>query len=223
MYPRVFFVLSLIVMSNCTYSLARYRTYARGSIIELNDKVGNSVDDMERSEYDLFPGVKGFKEAVFFDIPDGGYEIQIITEDGKYLAVNRDSLAVDILKDYFMQYDTRFTSPNIYEDKWGIVDYDALGFPITNQEVSQVVKPGCCIGAMAGGALAFGVSLILAMDYGLNHLFDADQSAVDAKCTQMIVGGTVLGVGAGILIGRMIDDTRSVGAIKRARMPKRVE
>lgn len=217
-------VLLLSVLLKCTPSLAHYRTYSRGSIIELSDKVGDSIDAMERAEFGLFPSVEGYKEALFFNIPDGGYEIQIIAEDGRYVAVNRDPDGVEILKDYFVQYDPTYKDLSSFEKKWGVVGYDVLGFPITHQEVRQGGRSGCSYVTTAGcGVVSLGLSLLWAWGYGLAHVNDADQSAVNRNCFFIVAGGTVVGVGVGYLTGRLVDMSRSVRTIERARRPVRIE
>jgi hypothetical protein len=204
--------------------MAHYRTYSVGSRIELSGKVGESIDATELLDYDIFPSIEGFNESMFFKIPGRGYEIQIAAEDGRYIAVNRYPDGVEILKDYFVQYDPTHKDLSGFEGKWGVIGYDALGFPITQHEVSQGGRSGCsCIATAGCGVVSLGLSLLFAWGYGLNHINDADQSAVNSVCVGIVAGGTVVGVGAGYLAGRLIDRSRAFRAIENARKPIRVE
>ena len=213
----------LALISNCTYSLRHYRVYARGNIIELNNTIGDVIDTEERAEYDLFPDMGGFKEARFYTIPDGGYEVEIITDRRKYVAVNRDALANQILKDYFFRYNTPQYNQGDFEKKWKIVTYDILGFPITQREVDSHTKMTCCIGSSAGcGIGALGVSFLFAWGYALDRMYMYDPAA-DQTCVAIIIGGTIVGLVIGALFGRKIDRERAIYVIKEARKPRVVE
>jgi hypothetical protein len=213
----------LALISNCTYSLRHYRVYARGNIIELNNTIGDVIDTEERAEYDLFPDMGGFKEARFYTIPDGGYEVEIITDRRKYVAVNRDALANQILKDYFSRYNTPQYNQGDFEKKWKIVAYDILGFPITQREVDKNIKHGCCIGATAGCGLAsLGMSGLVALVTAVSGPWGQEEVNEPLFFT-ILIGGTLAGVVTGSLSGGKMDRDRAIDAIGEARMPRVVE
>ncbi|RKY85235.1 hypothetical protein DRQ09_07545, partial [candidate division KSB1 bacterium] len=54
-----------------------------GEVIIIHKKVGREIDWQENKKYNLFPGKKGFKSAVFIKKPDGSYILKIIYIDEK--------------------------------------------------------------------------------------------------------------------------------------------
>lgn len=222
---RIFAVIVLIISAlNCTYSLKHYSEYKRKEIININDEIGEIIDADERSKYDLFNNVEGFQKARFYAITDGGYEVEIVTDRGKYVAVNRDLRAIQILKDYFQRYDETSYNQKAFENRWKIIDYDTLGFAISQQEVDKNIKHSCCIGATAG---CFLVSLPLAaivgfavgdMDMNYGGRFRNPEAAF-LSAAGIVTVFTVLG----ILYGKSQDDVSVVNRIKEARKPRVVE
>ena len=214
----------LALMSNCTYSLRQYRLYARGNILELSSTIGDVIDAEERAEYDLFPEVGGFREARFYAIPEGGYEVEIITDRRKYVAVNRDTLADQILRDYFSQYNTPQYSQSNFEKKWGIIAYDILGFPITKHEVNSNLKGGCYVGAITGtGVLAcLGLSVLVAALTAVSGPWGQEEVNEPLAFT-IILGGALVGGLTGSLFARATDGHRALSAIEEARMPRVVD
>ncbi|UCG31045.1 MAG: hypothetical protein JSV53_03995 [candidate division WOR-3 bacterium] len=138
---RIVVIVTLLsLLMNCSYSLKKYSMYERGKTIILDEKVGESIDVEERQQFDLLPGVEGFKEARFYSLNEGGCEIKIVTDKGNFRTISRDPLTVDILGDYINAYgDITFSRENL-EKKWRIVDYDSVGLPITQIEVNHVER-----------------------------------------------------------------------------------
>jgi len=217
-------VVLVMLISNCTYSLIQYRVYNRGDIIAFNNKVGDVLDAEERTEYDVFPDIEGFKEARFYAIPDGGYEVEIVTDRGKYIGVSRDVQADQILRDYFSRYHSAHFNQSDFQKRWKIVTYDALGLPITEREISRNTKPWCLIGGALGcGLVSFGASFALASVIALGELSSQHSGENDELYVAGIIGGTVAGMFTGVLVGRMVEYRRALNAIKKARKPRVVE
>ncbi|MCK4941769.1 hypothetical protein KAS45_06705, partial [candidate division WOR-3 bacterium] len=141
-----------------------------------------------------------FESAIFYSIEDGGYEVEIRTTSSIFLAVNRDPHAVEILRDYIDGYETYMSSPEAFEKKWGVVDYDKLGFAITKSEVRQhsnlTASTACATGCAAS---IFGVSLLVALaiadpgDIWGTHTPEEERNANIALGIG-IVGGIVAGI-----------------------------
>lgn len=222
MKKTLVFIVVIALLSNCAYTLKHYEVYDRREIIVVKEEIGEVIDVDERSKYDLFDNVEGFQEARFYAITDGGYEVEIVTDRGKYVAVNRDLKAIQILKDYFYRYDEISYNQKAFENRWKIIDYDTLGFAISQQEVDSHTKMTCCIGSSAGcGIGALGVSFLYAWGYALDHMYY--DPAVDQTCVAIIFGGTIVGFVIGSLFGRKMDRDRAIDAIGEARMPRMVD
>ena len=214
-------VAMLALLSNCTHSLMHYRVYSRGNIMDLGDRIGEVIDAEERAEYDLFPYIDGFEEARIYAIPDGGYEMVIVTDHGKYVAVNRDLQAQQIVKDYFSRYGTSQYSRHYFENRWHIIAYDVLGFPITEAEVSKNWKAWCCLGGSLGcGLVSFGASFALASVIAFGELSSQNAGENDELYIGGIISGTVAGMLTGALVGRAFENRRALKAIKEARKPR---
>lgn len=216
-------VVLLSLVLNCTYSVRQYHTYDRGGIIRINDSLGEVIDAEERLEYDLFKGIEGFKEARFFAIGGGGYETEIVADHGTYITTNRDPRAIRLLEDYLSQYNTMQYGQRDFEKKWKIIGYDMLGFPITQHDVDKHSGHGCCIASSVGlGLVTFALSAFVAWGYGIDRASDPDQSAVNARCLMIVLGGTTSGLAVGHLVGRRMDRDKAIDVIREARMPRRV-
>ena len=130
----------LIKCTYSTYALNQYSVYERGEPLILTERVGESIDVEERQQFDLFPGISGFREARFYDIKEGGCEILVATDTEKFKIISRDPLTVDILGNYINTCDEPTFIKVNFERKWRIVDYDAAGLPITQIEVNRIKR-----------------------------------------------------------------------------------
>jgi hypothetical protein len=212
-------IIQVVVLVNCTYA-PKYRTeYEKGNAITISSRVGEIIDSQERERFDLFLGMQGFETARFYAIKGGGYEVEIVTTSGTFLAVNRDSLAVRILRDYINRYEEVIGARDDFEKEWQIVSYDDLGQPITKYErdkLGKVVTVACCLGTgLAGGLAGFGLGFI--MTYSL---------AADASLWPLIVavgGGALLGGALGCKYGSGSNEGLALKRIKEARKPRLVE
>jgi hypothetical protein len=220
MKRRISVVVVMALLFNCAYMPRHYLSYEKTRPIVISALVGETIDPEEREKFDLFHGIEDFKSAMFYGIKGGGYEVEIVTDRGKYVAVNRDLKAIQILKDYFYRYDETSYNQKAFENRWKIIDYDTLGFAISQQEVDSHTRMTCCVGFSGGcGLVSLGLSLFMAWGYGLNHMNDSDQSAVNRICLIIVIGGTLAGVVTGALSGGKMDRDRAIDAIREARMP----
>ena len=132
---HVVYVFVFILPLSCTYTLSQYQESESRSPVVISERVGEIVNDEERLHYNLFPEVEDFESAQFYEIPEGGYDVEISTEHQKLIAYNRNRDAVLILREYINRYEIIKDSISLFEEKWGIVDYDTLGQPITQDEI----------------------------------------------------------------------------------------
>lgn len=76
-------------------------------MIVISEKVGEVIDAEERAYFALFEAYKGFKSAVFLELPDSGYVAEITYEENgeekkSRLPLNKQS--IKSLKNYFKNY-----------------------------------------------------------------------------------------------------------------------
>jgi hypothetical protein len=116
------FVLLAILILDCTYSLNDYAGYKDVEPIIVSERVGEAIDPMERTQFDLFHGITNFESAAYFVIREGGYEVQVMADGKRYTAVNRDFHAIEIIRDRIDRFEEIQGSPEAFESKWRIVD-----------------------------------------------------------------------------------------------------
>lgn len=213
------FVLIVALLSNCAYNLVHYRHYGTMRPIVISVRVGETIEPEERAKYALFPEIDAFKTAVFYDIADGGYEVRIVTENYALVAVNRDSLAIVILRDYINRYEEIQDSKRDFEEKWKIVDYDHLGQPITQYELNRIRKPGS--GMLIGGATCCLGSFfpLLAIAELIGERADVSEGAGDLA----FFSDWALSTATGAWLGEKMFRNRALRAIKESREPRIME
>lgn len=214
------------LLLNCTYGTIKYydyQYYVKTQTIVISERVGEEIDPEERRKFDLFGGIVDFKTATFYGIEEGGYNIEIITEDKKFLAVNRDPMAVEILRDYIDRFEELENDRLPFEGKWQIIDYDTLGQPITQREVNNRSNRGaaCLFGGIAGGLLGFFPSLYLgfAIARGRSDILEKEFGTIFT----VIAVGLVTSVIAGAAMGSEIGKGNTIKKIKESRKPRVVE
>jgi len=229
-------ILLMSLILNCSIRvMPKYREREEKPIF-LHEYVGDNIDSIERQTYALFPSIDGFVEAVLYEHPWGGYEWEIFTEDGRFVAYNEDSLAVAILADYIERHDEIVESNADFERAWDIVDYDVLGQPITQKEVDSVIEQlkkrrgrrmaGCLVSGCLSGAL-----LGCLVGYGVREgpeYPDPEGAFLDlADIPKEAIGiGAVAGALAGLGVGAMAirsDAQQAIKIIKEGRKPRVVE
>ncbi|MDH4211940.1 MAG: hypothetical protein OEV79_10895 [candidate division WOR-3 bacterium] len=214
---RMLIIVTLFsLLINCSYSLQKYRIYERGEIITLHESVGECIDVRERQEYDLFPLVSDFVEARFYDIPNSGCEIRLMTDmgdfRGEFRVTSRDPLTVDILSEYINTSKESAFSKKDFETKWRILDYDSVGLPITEIEVNRVRRKNFRyifggVGLVTGGFFGY---FIIASTLGEDWVLSWPGALIGS------VAGWITGWKT---VGKDIDEKEAIKAIKRARQP----
>ena len=219
-------VVIIVVTSllNCTYTLSRYQESESSSPVIISQRVGEVIDAEERLQFRLFTGVEDFESARIYEIPEEGYDVEILTKDGKFIAFNRNRDAVIILREFIDRYELIKDSMSLFEEKWGIVDYDVLGQPITKNEVMANAKGywpatlatagflGGCIGSCLIGGMPN-----LGLDSPTGEDADFDEKIL------IYTGVGVLGFTSGLFLGREFDKRDALRSIKDARKPRKVE
>ena len=253
------FIVLVALIVNCV-SIPRYSVdYTRSERIVISERVGKVIDAEEREYFNLFlpeiylrPTTYRYKSATLRAIDGGGYELRISVTTGTLVVINKDPKGIEILTDYIDNYEEIKESKEMFAEKWGIVDYDFLGLPITKYEVQSVKisesavrkdvspnKTGMAIGGCLGGLLAYGI--IKKAGWGSRHdIADPGVEGAFALIDYFYIAATVLGgLTAGMLVGYLagsfvgngrakpvksdIDEADILGSIKAERKPRVVE
>jgi hypothetical protein len=220
---------------NCTspYVLPKYEytTYEPEKIVIIHEQVGDTIDADEGQGLGLFTAIEGFRSARFYAVENGGYAIEIETETEKFTALNGDPRMLVMLNAYIDDYDEISIDPAAFEIKWGILDYDTLGIPITETEANTGIHQAdvkarknclsCC-----GGSSLFAI-LAAAVAVGSVDTGSSDMAPVRAGMAFIVV------LGAGALIGMITagtvyyttkkDAKAIIKQIKEARKPRVIE
>jgi hypothetical protein len=227
-------VLFVVLVLNCAPTLPRidYSRIKKEQPIIINDRVGDVIDAEEREQYGLFPSIAGFEEARFYPLKDGGYVLEVITEERTLVSVNSYPDAIMIIKEYVDDYEALERDSDAYVTKWSILDYDALGIPITADEVTLTISRNrstatrSCVGCIGGSALfAFVTFAGIAASGGSSG---TDIGPPLAAAVGLGIAGAVLVAGliGGITIYKITykkDPDSVIEQIKRAREPRPVE
>ena len=209
-------VMVVVVALNCSYTLRDYCDCNARRPIIVCPSIGPTVDLEERERLGLFLGIDDFEAAEFYVLPEGGYEVWIKTRQSKLIATNRDSLGIKIIRDYIKRCEEIETSREAFEKEWKIVDYDDLGQPITQHEISCVnQRHSCCF---VGLGTTFVVSLLGGI-IGVLRSPSLDQEYYENIFQGASIGGAV-GAVIGGLLGNKLDRSSAAKAIKRARKPR---
>lgn len=217
----VFTVLFALTL-NCAYTPRHYLNYQRTQPIIISRRVGETVDVVEREQFDLFKGIEDFEFASFYKILNGGYEMIMITKQSKYIVVNRDSLAIEILGDYISRYEEIKNSKTEFEKKWKIVDYDELGQPITKYEINRVKKSNYTIGCTAATLIpGFTLAAIIELVLGIGSSFSGTEAS--RKPFYYVIGVTTITAVVAALHGNHQDRITAISAIKKVRQPRVVD
>ncbi|MEO0142678.1 MAG: hypothetical protein ABIL70_08105 [candidate division WOR-3 bacterium] len=74
----------------------------------ISERIGEVLDPEERIYFNLLPGVKNFKSAVFLELPDSSYVIKVIYEkegEEHELRIRQGKKEITRLKDYLDNYE----------------------------------------------------------------------------------------------------------------------
>jgi hypothetical protein len=220
-HPRRTMVLALAgaLIAGCASVPKGYYEYERKELMVIHEKIGERVDAEEAEKYGLFPGFEGFVHAQFYSVGGGGFEIEIRTENAEYIALNRDSLAPEILHDYIENYEVYGDSIALFRGKWKVMDFDELGIAITEREVKinqgeyfVPIGVGCgCVGSS--------ISFPLALYYAGCDVFGDGECEKPVKGWLTFIGGTAVSIAAGTLMAREFDRKKALVSIRKAREP----
>lgn len=229
--------MAILFLLNCTSIPLNYLDYKRDVPLVISNRVGETIEPEEREAFGLFKGLADFKAATFYSIyrPEahqGGYEVEIITETLKLISVNRDSLAIEILRDYINRYDEIKDSIEKFEKRWKIIAYDDLNLPITQYEVN-IIKQNVFASALGSACCLASIipSAILGVLLGIPLAFSPEPpifSAIGPEFNPIVfwgtlISGTALSSWIGVRTGDKIDRSYAVKMIKKSRKPKVVE
>jgi hypothetical protein len=211
---------------NCTYSFRYYDEYTRGQPIVISEGAGETIDAAEGEQFALFQQVEDLESATFYEIDEGGYEVSMMAGGKEFVAVNRDPMAVQILRYYVDNHAEIMESRQVFEKKWGVVGYDTLGIAITNREIGAYTDPGgpVALGLGCGLLSVLGIGLVGFMIYMSNwelDLFSGEQDEDEDAWGNAVVP---LGLGAAMWIATylwMSDNSknRTLQMIKEGRKP----
>jgi hypothetical protein len=226
---------TLITLLSCQCTSHHFIEHQRSdNPIIVSAHVGETIDPEERDKFGLFQGIGDFREAKFYSSADGGYEVHIETETQKLIALNRGSNGFLILREYIDSYDKLQESSEEFEQKWEIVDYDDLGFPVTMNEVNRH-RGGefswlACLGS---GGVIIGLSSVAAVGIAVGDVWPPYSTSPEEKEREertaaiVFVGGIALGVLLGVLVGKniqkSISEEEALKRVKEARKPRVVE
>jgi hypothetical protein len=216
--------IAIVVLLHCTYGVQYYdyHNYKLEQPIVASERIGETIDPEERRQFDLFPGIQNFTSATFYGPLTIGYVVEIVTENKKYISVNSDPMAVEILNDYIEHYEEIEIDRMPFEGRWQIAGYDVLGFPITQNEINSECSEsaGCVTGGIAGGCLGFSSSLLIGLAFARNK---TDLEAeLDNIMTITLTGSAICAIG-GAALGRTIVKHNAFESIKDSRRLRTIE
>lgn len=216
---------------SCTTSLRQYKNYEPiDYCVTIHYLVGEVIDKTEKEKYNLFWEIEGFQEAVFHPVVGGGYEVEIITETCRMKAVNRDSNAIMILRDYNSTYDATYEGRLAFMSRWDIIDFDGMGFPVTKDEVEKYsLKLGCAgpTTCVLGGAGYFVGMYFLLRFAAMSTISPFSEPSIAAAL--LLFGGMILGIAGAFLLFRPMSRIKNpsindpLWQIKSARQPCIIE
>jgi hypothetical protein len=221
-----------MIINCCTFGGQHHTVIAEPSPIIINDIIGDEFDLDERDRYGIFLNINDFLCAEFYNrpSPEKCYKIVITTQYTQYVAMNNEPLTMSMLRDYIAHYDSISVFQSSFEEKWKIVDYDTLGLPITQAEISAVSSiKGACLGTSAGLGMLAGCIIGLqlsAEDRDTYYGGDWDVGGMQDQFRAALIGasiGTVAGTLAGVIMTKVIEDQKrpeSLRKIKEMRKPK---
>ncbi|KPJ73972.1 hypothetical protein AMJ52_02425 [candidate division TA06 bacterium DG_78] len=215
----------IALLLQCTYGVHYYdyHDYELEQPIVISERIGETIDPEEREQYDLFPGIENFTSATFYVPSTIGYAVEIVIEDKKYISVNREPMAVEILCDFFEKYEYTEKFREEFETEWAVVTHDDIGFPITQDEIDAMRHPtrvlllgatgGCLLGIIPGALIG------LAIGFSVEHF--GELAVVYAGPGALIGGGLLAVIGAST--ARSIDKNNALEDIKESRRLREIK
>lgn len=223
-------VVLIILFLDCAPVLPQYERpmYDRENALVISERVGDTIDPDERRQFDLFHDIEKFKEARFFEFKGGGYILEITTDDEKFVSINRHEDAIIVLRDYISKYEEIHADRAAYTRRWRVLAYDTLGIPITESEVSQLVKRSqrfAVIGCFACCAVPTGLGFLAGYDASSSGDTGIGAGIADALAMMAFYSAMLIGVASGVVVYFMTykNAEKCIRAIKELRRPRPVE
>lgn len=230
MRRTVAIVLLTILILNCAPVLPQYERpmYDREHALMISDRIGEMIDPEERKQYDLFHGIEKFEEARFFELANGGYVLELTTDDEKLVSVNRHQDAILVLRDYISRYEEISADRVAFTRRWRVLDYDTLGIPITESEVSQLVERSrrlAVIGCFACCAIPTGLGFLEGYDANSSGDTGIGAGIAGALGLMAFYAGVLVGLVSGPTVYLMTykNTEKCIRAIKELRRPRPLE
>jgi hypothetical protein len=248
MFSYSIIFLLVIGSLNCVFkhTIHDYSVYTTLTRVSVSEKVGEAIDTLECTQYNLFRGIEKFESAIFFEMLEGGYVVEITTAEGKYRVVNHDNKGIEIMRAYIDDYEERQEKmaklmknrriiryirdkepiyekiKDPFESEWHIVDYDDLGLPITKHEIKKFYRKTNTY--VYGASCCLSSSLIGGGFTVMALMDDSYTGSSKAPIVGIISAGAAIGSAfIGKEIGKSIDNREIIEAIKQARKPKKFE
>lgn len=111
-------------------------------VIVISDKVGEVIDAQEREQYNILPAVKNFKSAVFLQLLDSSYVLEVRYEkDGgeKQMRISQTLDDLNTMKRFFGEEE-------LAEDKPESERLDVVDTPVIMPELFSWVNAGVGVG-----------------------------------------------------------------------------
>ena len=185
----VFLVVSWIAAFNIAFAENKEK------VIVISERVGEVIDAEERERFGLWPEIKGFKSATFFQLPDGSYVAEVTYEkDGeeKKDRTPQSELSIASLKDYIENYDeteTQHYVPDVEKEK------------LVKPSMKNLVKPPTNFGKITVEILGgFGAGTLIGIGGALIGYQDMD----DHEMLSVAPVGPILGFVIAYPIGATI-------------------
>jgi hypothetical protein len=224
------------LITGCAHKPLPYADFDRGDPIVIYEKIGTVVNPHEREEYDVFYRIKGFNSAIFYEIKEGGFLVEIETDEGMYQMINRDPHAREILHDEIQEgilLDKRkplyriipwmsIREHQIIQEKWKILTYDDMGLAITQEEVNRYKDHyQFCLGGM--NCIAFGSPVCGLLALTANNISRREGAKDASEGWTIFIGGTVVSFFTGFAIANQFTELKIIEAIKRERRLRKTE
>ncbi len=213
-----FLIFSLLV-SGCMKLYYHGKEEAIKSVM-IHESIGDTLDQEEAGKYGWFEDIIGFEYAVFYETKYGEFLIQIQAYEEQFISRNSNKGTIKILYDFVEKNAVYEGSIQLFERKWGIIDYDVLRMPITKDEL-RATKTCCLAGCGLGsGVLGYLPSIFLCMYVaGADYDFRNAENMVWGWIA--FAGAEVIFISIGATTGNYIGHRLALRAIKKSRKPKK--
>jgi hypothetical protein len=120
-------VLSIVLSATWAQIPDSFDIKAKEQVIIISDKVGAAIDPRERDYYKILPAIKNFKSAVYLQLPDSGYALEIISEVNgieKKLRIAQSVEDIQKARNYFNAFKPNIAQPQEFKKTSNPIDYN---------------------------------------------------------------------------------------------------